>query len=54
MNDEQRRLQALRLGRMADCRFEIECRRRGLDPGIAVLAPIGSIVGTRTATEEQA
>ena len=52
-DDDHRELRAWRLGRSADRLFAAACRRRGLDPYFAMLAPLDAIATTPiTKTEE--
>jgi hypothetical protein len=51
--DDHREIRAWWLGRLADRLFAAACRRRGLDPYFAILAPLDAITGTPiTKTEE--
>ena len=45
-DDDHRELHAWRLGRFADLLFVAACRRRGLDPYFAILAPLDAIANT--------
>jgi hypothetical protein len=52
-DDDHRELHAWWLGRLADRLFVAACRRRGLDPYFAILAPLDAITNTPiTKTEE--
>ena len=52
-DDDHRELRAWWLGRLADRMFTAACRRRGIDPYFAILAPLDAIAGTPITKNEE-